>query len=137
MEEVIRHEGVVTRVDGKTAHITILQASACQACKAQNLCMSSDSKQKEMDAVMLEPMNPGDRVEVMVEAHLAWKAVWLAYVLPFIIMMSVMLLLLKATGLGESVVGASSLASIALYYIVLGIFNDRLRRRFTFTARKL
>ena len=62
MEEVIRHEGVVKSVCGQMAHISISQASACQACKAQSMCMSSDSKEKEMDAVMLEPMQPGDRV---------------------------------------------------------------------------
>ena len=137
MEEVIRHEGVVKSVCGQMAHISISQASACQACKAQSMCVSSDSKEKEMDAVMLEPMQPGDRVEVQVEAHLAWKAVLLAYILPFAIMMVVMLVLLKGARLNESVVGSVSLASIALYYIVLGVFNNRLRRHFTFTARKL
>lgn len=137
MEEVIRHEGVVVSVTGKTAHIVISQASACQACKAQSMCMSSDSKEKEMDALMLEPMQVGDKVEVEVKGHLAWRAVLLAYLLPFAIMMLVMLVLLKATALSEPVVGTVSLSSIALYYIILGIFNKRLRRHFTFTARKL
>lgn len=137
MDEVIRHEGVVTRVEGQMAHISIMQASACQACKAQSMCMSVDSKEKEMDALMLEAMQPGDRVEVMVHERLAWRAVLLAYILPFAIMMAVMLILLHATSLSESVVGTVSLASIAFYYIVLGFFNKRLRRHFTFTARKL
>lgn len=137
MDELIRHEGIVTRVDGQTAHITIAQASACQACKAQSMCMSTDSKEKEMDALMLEPMNVGDRVEVMVHQRLAWRAVLLAYMLPFAIMMIVMLILLHATSLSESIVGAVSLSSIALYYILLGLFNKRLRRHFTFTARKI
>lgn len=137
MDEIIRHEGVVTRIDGQMAHISIMQASACQACKAQSMCISTDSKEKEMDALMLEPLRPGDRVEVQVQGHLAWRAVFLAYVLPFAVMMTVMLILLHATALSESVVGAVSLGSIALYYIVLGMFNQRLRRHFTFTARKI
>lgn len=137
MSEVIRHEGVVVSVSGQMAHISIMQASACQACKAQNMCMSTDSKEKEMDAIMLEPMQPGDKVEVEVQERLAWKAVLLAYVLPFAIMMLVMLLLIHATNLSESVVGTVSLSSIAVYYLVLAGFNKRLRRHFTFTARKL
>ena len=137
MDELIRHEGVVTRVDVNTAHISILQASACQACKAQSMCMSADSKEKEMDAIMLEPMKVGDRVEVMVHERLAWRAVLLAYMLPFAIMMVVMIALIYATSLSEAVVGVSSIASIALYYIVLGLFRNRLGRQFSFTARKI
>ena len=137
MDEIIRHEGVVTRVDGQTAHVVIMQTSACQACKAQSLCMSSDSKEKEMDAIMLEPMIPGDRVEVQVQARLAWKAVLLAYILPFAVMMMVMLILLGVTNLSEPIVGGASLGAIALYYILLAVFNNRLRRHFSFTARKL
>lgn len=137
MDGLIRHEGVVTRVDANTAHISILQASACQACKAQSMCMSADSKEKEMDAIMLEPMRVGDRVEVMVHERLAWRAVLLAYMLPFAIMMVVMIALIYATSLSEAVVGVSSIASIALYYIVLGLFRNRLGRQFSFTARKI
>lgn len=137
MDELIRHEGVVVSVNGQTAHISIIQASACQACQARSMCMSADSKEKEMDALMLEPMQVGDRVEVEVKQHLAWKAVLLAYILPFIVMMIVMVLLLATTHWSEAVVGAASLSSIALYYILLGVFNNRLQRQFTFTARKV
>ena len=137
MDEIIRHEGVVLSTDGKMAHVAIVQASACQACKAQSMCLSSENQQKEMDVTMLEPMQAGDRVEVQVQEHLAWKAVLLAYILPFIVMMIVMVLLLATTHWSEAVVGAASLSSIALYYILLGVFNNRLQRQFTFTARKV
>ena len=137
MSEVIRHEGVVLSTDGKMAHIVILQASACSACKAAGLCMSADSKEKEMDAWMLEPMQPGDKVEVMVQERLAWKAVFFAYILPFLIMMVLMISLLWLTDWSESVVGASALVSIALYYLCLTLFRSRFKKHFSFTARKI
>jgi len=137
MDEIIRHEGVVLSTDGKMAHVAIVQASACQACKAQSMCLSSENQQKEMDVIMLEPMQAGDRVEVQVQEHLAWKAVFLAYILPFVIMMIMMLLLLRFTPWGESIIGGISLGSIALYYLLLALFKHRLRKYFTFTARKL
>lgn len=137
MDEIIRHEGEVLSVEGKIAHVVIRQASACTACKAQSMCMSSDSKRKEMDVIMLEPMAPGDRVEVMVQEHLAWKAVFYAYLLPFIIMMMLMLILMSVTDWSDSVVGTLALSSIALYYLALTLFRRRLRTHFTFTARKL
>jgi sigma-E factor negative regulatory protein RseC len=137
MDELIRHTGVVMSVNGNVAHVAIVQSSACSACKAKSMCMSSESQQKEMDAQMLEPMKPGDKVEVEVRERLAWKAVLLAYVLPFIVMMAVIAVLDFTTDWSEAVVGTLSLCAIALYYIGLSVFKHRLQKQFSFTARKL
>ena len=136
MDELIRHTGIVSGINGELAHVQIVQSSACSSCKAKSMCMSTESQQKEMDAVMLEPMQVGDQVEVEVREHLAWKAVLLAYVLPFIVMMSVIAVLDVLTGWDEAIVGTIALCSIALYYLVLSQFKHRLQKQFTFTARK-
>ena len=85
---------------------------------------------------MTEPLNPGDRVEVMVTEKLAWKAVLLAYILPFIVMIAVVGLL-EIWIHNEAIAGTVALCAIALYYIVLSFFRDRLQKEFSFTARKL
>ena len=136
MEELITHEGIVLSTDGTMAHIQIVQSSACSACKAKAMCSSSESQSREMDALMLEPMVPGDRAVVEVREHLAWRAVLLAYILPFVVMMVVIAVLELTTGLDEAVVGTLSLCAIALYYIGLSVFKHRLQKQFTFTARK-
>ena len=137
MEELIRHEGIVLSVKGDSAHVQIVQTSACSACKARNMCMSSESQAKEMDAVMTEPMQAGDRVEVEVREHLAWRAVLLAYILPFIVMMMVIAGLDYFTQWSEAIVGTLSLCSIALYYLGLNAFRNKLQKQFTFTTRKI
>ena len=137
MDELIRHTGIVSGINGELAHVQIVQSSACSSCKAKSMCMSTESQQKEMDAVMLEPLQVGDRVEVEVREHLAWKAVLLAYVLPFIVMMSVIAVLDVLTGWDEAIVGTIALCSIALYYLVLSQFKHRLQKQFTFTVRKV
>ena len=98
--------------------------------------MSSESQQKYIDAVMLEPMKTGDRVEVEVRERLAWKAILLAYILPFVVMMAVIAVLDYATDWSEAVIGTLSLCAIALYYIGLSVFKHRLQKQFTFTVRK-
>ena len=85
---------------------------------------------------MLEPMQVGDQVEVEVRERLAWKAVLLAYMLPFIVMLAIIAVLDFATDWSEAIVGTLSLCGIALYYILLSFFKDRLQKQFTFTARK-
>lgn len=137
MEELIRHEGVVLGINGKMAHIEIVQSSACSACKAKAMCSSAESQAKQMDALMLEPMAPGDRVEVEVREHLAWKAVLLAYILPFIVMMTTIATLDLLTHWDEAIVGSIALGAIALYYLVLNQFKSRLQKQFSFTARKI
>ena len=137
MEELIRHTGVVMSVSGETAHVQIVQTSACSACKARSMCMSSESQAKEMDVIMLEPMQVGDQVEVEVRERLAWKAVLLAYILPFIVMLGIIVVLDYTTGWSEAVVGTLSLCGIALYYIGLSVFKHRLQKQFVFTARKV
>ena len=137
MDELIRHEGLVLSIRENTAHVEIIQTSACSACKAKSMCMSAESQQKEMDVVMLEPLQVGDRVEVEVRQRLAWKAVLLAYLMPFIVMLGVIVALDFITDWSEAVVGTLALCAIALYYIVLGFFKHRLQTQFTFTARKI
>ena len=137
MDELIRHEGIVLSINGEKAHVQIVQTSACSACKARSMCMSSESQNKEMDAIMLEPMKIGDKVEVEVRERLAWKAVLLAYILPFIVMLAIIAILDFATDWSEAVVGTLSLCGIALYYIGLSVFKNRLQKQFSFTARKM
>ena len=137
MDEVIRHEGIVTSINGELAHVQIVQTSACSACKAKSMCMSAESQSKEMDVLMLDAMQVGDKVEVEVRERLAWKAVLLAYVLPFMVMIGIIVLLDFMTEWSEAVVGTLSLCGIALYYIVLGFFKHKLQRQFVFTARKI
>lgn len=136
MEESIRHEGIVVATQGNQVTVEIVQTSACSACKARSMCMSSESKEKRIDAVMLEPLKNGDRVEVMVTERLAWKAILLAYVMPFVVMM-IVIAVLEQWLHNEVVVGSISLAAIAVYYLILSCFRNRLQKQFSFTAHKL
>ena len=137
MEELIRHTGVVKSITGNMAHVEITQTSACSACKAKSMCMSAESQQKEMDVVLAESgIRVGDEVEVMVRERLAWKAVLLAYILPFVVMLGLIAVLDFATEWSEAVIGTLSLCGIALYYIGLSMFKGRLQKEFTFSARK-
>ena len=149
---MIKHDGIIIALneDG-TALVRIVQTSACAACKAKAMCASAESAEKEMTVVLLgdEQWAVGNEVEVMVQQKMGWKAVMLAYLLPFFVMLAVMFIgngLLAmgdgATGLlgdeakREAVLGTVALCAMAMYYLVLGLFKDKLQREFSFTARK-
>ena len=151
---MIKHDGIIIALneDG-TALVRIVQASACAACKAKAMCASAESVEKEMRVVLLgengkvktennstQPYHVGDEVEVMVQQKMGWKAVVLAYLLPFFVMLAVVAVGSgignRISGIGEEVIGTLALCAMALYYIVLGLFKDKLQKEFSFTARK-
>ena len=153
--KMIKHDGIIIALneDG-TALVRIVQTSACAACKAKAMCASAESAEKEMTAVLLSdngrPMGygvldadkplleykVGDAVEVMVQQRMGWKAVVLAYLLPFFVMLAVMLVGNAIWAVREEILGTVALCAMALYYLVLGMFKDKLQKEFSFTARK-
>ncbi len=134
MDDMIRHDGIVLSVGDNTARVRIVQSSACSACKARRMCMSAESQTKEMDVTPLEPLHVGDEVEVLVQPKLGWKAVGLAYILPFIVLISAVFML--GRWLDETIAGIIALCAIGVYYWVLSFFKRRLQREFSFTAKR-
>ena len=136
---MIKHDGIIIALneDG-TALVRIVQTSACSACKAKAMCASAESAEKEMTVVLFgdEQWAVGDTVEVMVQQKMGWKAVVLAYLLPFFVMLAVMLIGNVIWAVREEILGTVALCAMALYYLVLGMFKDRLQKEFSFTARK-
>ena len=136
---MIKHDGIIIALneDG-TALVRIVQTSACSACKAKAMCASAESAEKEMTVVLLgdEQWAVGNEVEVMVQQTMGWKAVVLAYLLPFFVMLAVIFMGNALWNVREEILGTAALCAMALYYIVLGLFKDRLQKEFSFTAKK-
>ena len=136
---MIKHDGIIIALneDG-TALVRIVQTSACAACKAKAMCASAESAEKEMTVVLLGDGQwaVGDSVEVMVQQKIGWKAVVLAYLLPFFVMLAVMFIGNAIWAVREEILGTVALCAMALYYLVLGLFKDKLQKEFSFTARK-
>ena len=150
--KMIKHDGIIIALNGDgTALVRIVQTSACAACKAKAMCASAESAEKEMTVMLLGDGQwaVGDTVEVMVQQKMGWKAVVLAYLLPFFVMLAVMFVgngllaigdgtigLLGDEAKREAVLGTVALCAMALYYLVLGLFKDKLQKEFSFTAKK-
>lgn len=152
---MIKHDGIIIALneDG-TALVRIVQTSACAACKAKAMCASAESAEKEMRVTLLmdngrpagygvldadKPLleyKVGDEVEVMVQQKMGWKAVVLAYLLPFFVMLAVIFIGNALWNVREEILGTAALCAMALYYLVLGMFKDKLQKEFSFTARK-
>ena len=135
--ETVSHKGRIVQVTPEFTTVEIISASACSACHASGLCGMSEYTKKavEVPTRAWENYQPGEEVNVLLKASMGHKAVWLAYVAPLLVLAAVLMGSL-AMGAGELVAGLGALGRVALYYLFLWLFRNRLRNEYVFTIER-
>lgn len=136
MSERIEHSGFVTRVDGKNIQVQIIQMSACSSCHAKGACSAADMDEKFVDVESTDDtLRIGDQVNIVGESSTGLLAVLLAFVIPFMLILT-SLFVLRDIVPNEAVSGTVSLALLIPYYIILSLFNKKLKRKLQFRIEK-
>ena len=136
MKEAVTHKGKVVKMTPQVTTVAILQHGACSECHAAGLCGMGEMAEKLVEV----PTDPyafygvGDEVEVLLKASMGMKAVWLAYFIPLLVLLAVVLPL-SALHVGEVVTGVCALLAIGLYYLLLYLFRDKLKNEYIFTIK--
>lgn len=135
--ETISHKAKVVAVEDGLVTVEIISESACSACHAKSVCSMGDSTVKtvQVNTPDSKSYTIGEDVEVLLGAGLGHKAVLLAYVIPLIILVGMVLLAL-ALGVSEGRSALVGFYSIAFYYIVLYLFRKKIGDKWKFTLRK-
>ena len=135
--ETVSHRGKVVQVTPESTTVEIISSSACSACHASGVCGMSEYTKKavEVPTRAWENFTPGEEVNVVLKVSMGHKAVWLAYVLPLLVLVAVLMGTL-ALGAGELTAGLGAIAGVALYYLFLWLFRDRLRNEYVFTIER-
>jgi len=76
----------------------------------------------------------GDEVEVILKASMGMKAVYLAYLIPLVVLLAVILGLI-GLGVGEVPAGLSGMAAVGVYYLLLWLFRGKLQNEYIFTIK--
>ena len=130
------HSGVVSRISGDSVYVSLDQNVHCDSCRAKSLCGISESNNKE-----IEINNPGtsfkinEHVEVVINKALGLKAVFWAYVFPFILLISV--LVIASLFLAEWLAGLLALGTLAPYYLLLHFTRSFFKQKFKVSVLKL
>lgn len=134
--DAISHRGRIVSVTPEVTTVRIVSESACAACHARGLCGLGDSKVKEVEVPTRgwNDWKVGDEVSVVLRASMGHKAVWLAYVIPLIVMVAALLGTLAAGG-SELLAGGAAILAVALYYGVIRLLRDRLRNEYLFNIQ--
>ena len=133
MNEKITHAGIVEQIDGGRVRVRIMQTSACAACKVAGHCNAAEAKEKLVDVftASASQLKVGDAVTVAASRQMATQALLLAFGLPLVIMLAVLLVILSLTG-REGLSALCALGALLPYYGVLWLFRGRLQQRMAF-----
>ena len=136
MKEEIAHKGKVIRITPQVTTVAILQHGACASCHAAGLCGMADVAEKAVDVPtdLHATYGLGDEVDVVLKASMGMKAVWLAYFIPLLILLAVILGLI-ALGVAEVPSALAGLGAIGLYYLGLYLLRDKLKKEYIFTIK--
>ncbi len=133
----IEHKGTIENIDGRTVRVNIMSMSACSSCHAKGACSASDMEEKVVDVMHSgEGYKIGDVVNVIMQQSLGFKALFLGYVLPFILVLLTLIIATNFTD-SEAMAGLLCLAPLPLYYGGLFFFKDKIKKEFSFTIHKL
>ena len=130
----IKHPGVITNIDSSKISVNITTYSACSSCGAKGICSISDVKDKIIEVPGTGDFSVGQEVQVVLHQTQGFKAVYLGYVQPFIIVF-ITLIITSSLTRNEVLAGLISLGSLALYYLVLYFYKEKIRNKFTFAIK--
>jgi sigma-E factor negative regulatory protein RseC len=128
--------GVVSAITAESIAVNIISVSACSECRAKEMCSAFERREKTVFVPNAgQDLHCGDKVNVMMKISMGMKAVLLAYFMPVIIVVAMLLFLLEA-GTGEFYAGVISLISLAGYYFVIYLVRKKLTKQFSFYIEK-
>ena len=127
MTDIIKHRGIVEKVDGSHIVVRIVQTSACAACSAKGLCNASESKEKQIDVYDANPScRVGEEVMVCGTTSMGMRAVVLAFGVPLLILILVLGISMKVTNEDALLSAGIALVSVIPYYIVIYLMKNKL-----------
>jgi len=131
----IEHPGVITNIDSSKIKVNITTYSACLSCSAKGICSISDIKDKMIEVPNTGDFSVGQEVQVILHQTLGFKALYLGYVQPFIVIL-ITLIITSSLTRNEVLAGLISLGALAPYYLVLYFYKEKIRNKFTFAIKK-
>ncbi len=137
-EDCVEQKGIVIKKQEDKLVVKIEQKSTCSSCHARGACTSLDKKDKEIEIKSkdIANYNIGDEVIITISTKLGMKAVFIAFVLPLILLVIALFLSIKLFSLTQSLSALVSLLVVAAYYFFLYKQNLFLSKEFNFLIKE-
>lgn len=129
------HSGFVSKISGQTITVNLEQNIHCESCRAKSSCGISESNTKEVEILNYkDSFKISEEVNVVLKKTLGLKAVFWAYIFPFILMFFTLII---ASGFLEDLLaGLLSLFILIPYYLMLYFQKDKFKKVFQISILK-
>lgn len=133
MNDTVSHEGIITSINEDEVQVKILSRSGCVSCNIKSACNMSEMQEKiiTIPAPKDKNLSIGQEVKISIGIGQANKAVVFAYIIPLIILVS-MIFVLNALKLEEGINALISIGSLIPYYLILFLFRNKIKRKFEY-----
>lgn len=131
----VKHTGIISKITDGSITVALDGNINCEACNAKTACGVSESNSKEIKIVNTDrSFQVNEGVNVIMQKELGLKAVFWAYIFPFILVFIV--LIVASTFLKEWIAGLLSLFILIPYYLMLHFFNNSFESAFKISILK-
>ena len=135
----ITHNGTVIFCDGRRIQVKITVGDACAHCAGQAGCKLMNATERVVEAGLernAPSFSVGEQVLVRMRAGNGFKAVFYAYLLPVIMLMSCVIIMFSLH-CDEGATALAAIGAVVLYYLLFYLFRRRINRKFSFKIEKL
>ena len=135
--KIIEHKGTIKKITTDLITVNIISKSACVSCSAKGICSVSDIDNKEIEVKnFTNNYEVGEEIKVYYKQSLGFRALFLGYILPFLMILITLIVMLAITN-REGLSGIIALATLIPYYIILYLNKNKFQKTFSFSIKKL
>lgn len=133
MENRVSHEGIISKINEDNIEVKITSKSACVSCNIKTACNMAEMQEKIISIPRPKDKNLsiGQEVKISMKLGQANKAVVFAYVIPVIILIS-MIFIFNSLKIDEGLNALISVGTLIPYYLILFLFRDKIKRKFEY-----
>lgn len=138
MDKKIEHKGKVISIHKHFVDVAVEGEEACAGCKAKDACMTGAGNERIISAYTVVPdaFEVGEEVQVSMGQTAGMKAVTIAYIIPFFIVLAVLLIMVQS-GCSELASGLTGIGIMIIYYSGLYLFRNKIEREIIFEISKI
>lgn len=139
-QDQISHTAIVQQVTSSGVEVVLDNPPGCDGCNAKSSCGLNPENQEEKGRETLfipigeEIYQPGEMVEVSISPSLGLKAVFWGYVLPFILLLTVLIISLNF--FNELIAGLAALLVVGLFYVGLYFNKGKMTKTFAIDLKR-
>jgi sigma-E factor negative regulatory protein RseC len=135
IENFVKHEGIISKISNNVVTVSLKGNINCKSCGIKSACGISDSTSKEVEIVSPDMrLTLNESVYVILKKDLGLKAIFWAYVLPFILMLT--MLIVAAPFVQEWLAGLLAVSFLIPYYLILYVLRGQFRKIFKISILK-